>query len=97
MGHAKNWHAGGAHPSLLGFYGHYGPGSKHVRADGPLPLAQGLGNSHCLVMELARGGEIFEDVMREFGLEWAPQKQRGPCACIEFLGLLVCNDKRKKK
>ena len=42
--------------------------------------------------EAARlGGEIFESVMRDFGLHWAPQKQRGPCACIEFLGLLVCN------
>ena len=38
-----------------------------------------------------RGGEVFEQVMSEFGLHWAPHKQRGPSRCIEFLGLLVCN------
>ena len=42
--------------------------------------------------ELARkGGEIFEAVMAEFGLHWAPHKQRGPSRCIEFLGLLLAN------
>ena len=42
--------------------------------------------------ELARlGGEILEEILAEFGLEWAPHKQRGPTQCIEFLGLLVCN------
>ena len=25
------------------------------------------------------------------GLQWAPHKKRGPCRCIEFLGLLLCN------
>ena len=31
---------------------------------------------------------------REFearGIQWAPHKKRGPCCCIEFLGLLLCN------
>ena len=37
------------------------------------------------------GGAIFESLLFEFGLQWAPHKQRGPCACIEFLGLLICN------
>ena len=42
--------------------------------------------------ELARkGGEMLEQVLAEFGLEWAPHKQRGPTQCIEFLGLLICN------
>mgnify|MGYP001376956744 CR=1 FL=1 len=30
-------------------------------------------------------------LLAEFGMEWAPHKQRGPCAVIEFLGLLLCN------
>ena len=25
------------------------------------------------------------------GIQWAPHKKRGPCGCIEFLGLLLCN------
>ena len=25
------------------------------------------------------------------GIQWAPHKKRGPCRCIEFLGLLICN------
>ena len=42
--------------------------------------------------ELARrAGEMLEAILAEFGLEWAPHKQRGPTQCIEFLGLLVCN------
>ena len=43
-------------------------------------------------LELTREGEkIFEDVMREFGMQWAPSKHRGPVQCLEFLGLLLCN------
>ena len=43
-------------------------------------------------LELTREGErIFEEVMREFGMQWAPAKQRGPVQCLEFLGLLLCN------
>ena len=38
-----------------------------------------------------RGQQIFEEVMKEFGMQWAPSKQRGPVQCIEFLGLLLCN------
>ena len=34
---------------------------------------------------------MLEALLEEFGLEWAPHKQRGPCAVIEFLGLLICN------
>jgi len=34
---------------------------------------------------------MLEALLAEFGLEWAPHKQRGPCAVIEFLGLLICN------
>ena len=42
--------------------------------------------------ELARlGGAMLEAILEEFGLEWAPHKQRGPTQCIEFLGLLICN------
>ena len=42
--------------------------------------------------EAARyGGAVFEAVCQEMGLEWAPHKARGPCRCIEFLGLLICN------
>ena len=43
-------------------------------------------------LELTREGEkIFEEVMREFGMQWAPSKHRGPVQCIEFLGLLLSN------
>ena len=42
--------------------------------------------------ELTRiGCQIFEELMHELGFEWAPSKQRGPCRCIEFLGLLLVN------
>ena len=41
---------------------------------------------------LAReAGAIFEQVLLEFGFVFAPHKQRGPCRCIEFLGLLIVN------
>ena len=36
-------------------------------------------------------GQEFERLMAEVGIEWAPHKQRGPCRCIAFLGLLLCN------
>ena len=36
-------------------------------------------------------GVAFEELMEELGIEWAPHKQRGPCRCINFLGLLLCN------
>ena len=38
-----------------------------------------------------RGCEMLEALLEEFGLEWAPHKQRGPCAVIEFLGMLLSN------
>ena len=42
--------------------------------------------------ELTQEGEqILQDVMREFGMQWAPAKRRGPAQCMEFLGLLLCN------
>ena len=39
----------------------------------------------------SEGGEILEELLFELGFEWASHKQRGPCRCIEFLGLLLCN------
>ena len=38
-----------------------------------------------------QGGEIFEELLHELGIEWAPHKQRGPSRVMEFLGLLLCN------
>ena len=38
-----------------------------------------------------RGAEEFEALLEELGVCGAPHKQRGPCQCIEFLGLLLCN------
>ena len=38
-----------------------------------------------------RGCEMLEALFAEFGVEWAPHKQRGPCAVIEFLGMLLSN------
>ena len=37
------------------------------------------------------GCTMLEQLFAEFGVEWAPHKQRGPCSVIEFLGLLICN------
>ena len=37
------------------------------------------------------GCRAFEVLCDELGLQWAPHKQRGPCRCIEFLGLLIVN------
>jgi hypothetical protein len=33
------------------------------------------------------GCEMLEVLLTEFGVEWAPHKQRGPCSGIEFLGM----------
>jgi hypothetical protein len=33
----------------------------------------------------------FEKLLGELGIEWAPHKQRGPCRCINFLGMCLCN------
>ena len=42
--------------------------------------------------ETARlAGQALEDLLDEVGMCWAPHKQRGPCKCIEFLGLLISN------
>ena len=42
--------------------------------------------------EAARlGGETLEQVLYEFGVPWAPHKQRGPALCMEFLRLLLSN------
>ena len=38
-----------------------------------------------------RGCGLFEELLAEFGIQWAPHKRRGPTQCIEFLGLLICN------
>ena len=52
-------------------------------------------DDYCIVgdtYELTRKGElIFEAVMSEYGMQWAPNKHRGPVQCMEFLGLLLCN------
>ena len=39
----------------------------------------------------ARGCQLFEELLAEFGIQWAQHKRRGPTQCIEFLGLLICN------
>ena len=42
--------------------------------------------------ELTRKGmAMLEEEMRDRGLQIAPNKSRGPCKCIEFLGLLLSN------
>ena len=35
--------------------------------------------------------ELLEDEFRARGVQWAPNKTRGPCQVIEFLGLLLSN------
>jgi hypothetical protein len=42
--------------------------------------------------ELTREGmSLLEAEFEARGVQWAPHKKRGPCQCIEFLGLLLCN------
>ena len=41
-----------------------------------------------------RASRIFEALLLELGLQWAPHKRRGPAQVIEFLGLLLCNHER---
>ena len=42
--------------------------------------------------ELTRQGmRMLEEELTTRGVEWAPHKERGPCRCIEFLGLLISN------
>ena len=42
--------------------------------------------------ELTREGmAALEEEFAARGVQWAPHKKRGPCQCIEFLGLLLCN------
>ena len=52
----------------------------------------------CLVVgdneELTREGmAMLEEEFAARGVQIAPHKRRGPCRCIEFLGLLICNMK----
>ena len=37
------------------------------------------------------GMAILEAEFAALGVQWAPHKKRGPCQCIEFLGLLLAN------
>jgi hypothetical protein len=37
------------------------------------------------------GMRMLEEEFTARGLQIAPNKTRGPCRCIEFLGLLLCN------
>ena len=47
-----------------------------------------IGDDYELSLE---GNRIYEEVMRDFGMQWAPAKHRGPVQYLEFLGLLLCN------
>ena len=44
--------------------------------------------------ETRRASRIFEALLAELGLQWAPHKRRGPARVIEFLGMLICNSPR---
>lgn len=37
------------------------------------------------------GMDMLEEELAARGVQWAPHKERGPCQCIEFLGLLISN------
>jgi hypothetical protein len=39
----------------------------------------------------AEGCKMIEEEFEARGLQWAPHKKRGPCACIDFLGLMLSN------
>ena len=44
--------------------------------------------------ETRKASRIFEALLAELGLQWAPHKRRGPARVIEFLGMLICNSPR---
>ena len=46
--------------------------------------------------EAQRADEMLEQLLVEFGFEWAPHKKRGPAKVMEFLGFLVCNVEGKR-
>ena len=47
--------------------------------------------------ELTRMGmKLLEEEFESLGVIWAPHKRRGPCQCIEFLGLLLSNVKGQR-
>eukprot|EP00966_Prymnesium_polylepis_P196662 4557101-Prymnesium_polylepis.1 len=39
----------------------------------------------------AEGCRLLEAEFAVLGVQWAPNKIRDPCECIEILGLLLCN------
>ena len=39
---------------------------------------------------------MIEEEFADLGVQWAPHKRRGPCQCIEFLGLLLCNTRERQ-
>jgi len=60
------------HPSLVKFHGHFKPyevKAGEVRAEGTLPLQKPHTTCHALVMEAARGGELFDYVVKREGLK----------------------------
>jgi len=64
--------SGTSHPSLLRFHGHVRPEAVQageVRADGTLPLAKPHTACHALVMDMVRGGELFDYVVKCEGLK----------------------------
>jgi len=57
------------HPSMVRFYKWCHPGSEEIRAAKKSPeLAAQLASSHCLVMEAVVGGELFEYIAAQRGL-----------------------------
>jgi hypothetical protein len=47
-----------------------------------------IGDDEALTRE---GCALLEAELSKRNLQWAPHKERGPCRCIEFLGLLISN------
>ena len=57
----------GGHPTAVHFHGWLKPGAKSVRTEDTTALAK-LPESHCLVMDQLKGGELFEYVLKRKGL-----------------------------
>ena len=47
-----------------------------------------VGDTEALCQE---GCNMIEEEFAARGIQWAPHKRRGPCQCIEFLGLMLSN------
>jgi len=67
-----------SHPALVRFYAHVKPAEAKagkIRHEGTWPLPKPMSHCHALVMEVARGGELFDHVV---GMDGLREHESGP-------------------